>query len=226
MTVSDDARLLLNDADRAWWLDMEQRIIDSLVDLAPLGFVLASVPHERGWTDDPTMRLRPGVAAALVQARDALPAGHNFKILDAHRPWQMQQRYAQRSLERICAAHPDWSQDQVQAHLWRMAPPARVVPRLNSHRYGGAVDVAVLDSHGNELDMGVPAGYVAGPEADLLHYELNEPTSAAERTWRENRRTLIRAMHAAAFHPYLAEWWHWSYLRDVEAPATPASDAS
>ena len=217
--------MLFNDADAAWWIEMEQRIIDTLVDLAPLGFVLAPVPHERGWTDDATMRLRPGVADALVSARDALPAGYNFKILDAHRSWELQQRYAQRSLARIRAAYPDWSEQQVTAHLWRMAPPARVVPRLNSHRYGGAVDVAVLDAAGNELDMGVPAGYVAGPEADLLHYELKASLTDAEQRYRDNRRVLIEAMHAAAFHPYLAEWWHWSYLRDIEANAAPSSSS-
>ncbi|MEX0886360.1 MAG: M15 family metallopeptidase [Phycisphaeraceae bacterium] len=212
------APLELTGRDRAWWLEMEERVIASLVDLEPLGFIIAPLPYERGWTQDATCRLRAGVAAALVRARDHLPTGCNFKILDAHRPWALQQLYAERSEQRIREAHPDWSDAEVTAHLWRMAPPARVVPRLGSHRYGGAVDVAVVDDAGKELDMGVPAGYVAGPESYLLHYELNEPPAAADASaWaaRENRRVLMRAMQAGGFDPYLPEWWHWSCQRDV-----------
>lgn len=215
----DAGKLVFSEADCAWWIEMEQRVMDSLVELEPLGFVNGYKPYARGWTDDPAPRARPGVARALVRAREALPSGCNFKILDAHRPWSLQQRCAQRSEARIREAYPQWSEAQVQEHLWRMAPPARVVPRLGSHRYGGAVDVAVVDAEGQELDMGVEAGYVAGPESYLLHYEFHEPADEAGRVFRENRRVLMRAMQAGGFEPYLPEWWHWSHQRDIEATA-------
>ena len=221
MPVNDPATsqsspgIAFNEQDRAWWVALEQRVAESVVDLAPYGFVLAPRPYERGWTDEARCHLRPGVAEALARARDALPAEHNFKILDAHRPWSIQQKYAERSESRIRDAHPDWSDEQVREHLWRMAPPARVVSRLASHRYGGAVDLMVLGPHGRELNMGVPAGYVGGAESYLLHYELRDELDGDERLFRDNRRVLIRAMQAAGFQPYLPEFWHWGYDRDL-----------
>jgi D-alanyl-D-alanine dipeptidase len=100
-----------------------------------------------------------------------------------------------------------------------MAPPARIVPRLGSHRYGGAFDLTLVDAKGKELDMGVPVDYVAGPEAQLLFYEFIAKPSAKEIRARDNRRILIKAMTVGGFDPYLEEFWHWNYLGDVTAAA-------
>ena len=206
---------LLTDKDDAWWIAMEDRIAAELVDLADFGFLIDHTCFREGWTDDPRVLLRRGVAEALQKARDTLPQGHNFKVLDGWRSWAIQQRCAERAEGRIRKAHPDWADQQVADQVWRMAPPIRVVPRLGSHRYGGAVDVTVVGRDGKELNMGVPVSHCTSSEADLLHYHLRDDLTAEENSYRDNRSILIRAMSSAGFDPYLAEFWHWNYKNDL-----------
>jgi D-alanyl-D-alanine dipeptidase len=201
----------LSESDRAWWIGLEERVVADLVDLGERGFLVDHVCWRRGWTDDPRVLLRRSAAEGLERARDALPAGHNLKVFDGWRPWPVQQRCAERAEGQIRAAHPDWPPEQVAAQVWRMAPPARVVPRLASHRYGGAVDVTVVAADGAELEMGVAVNHCTDERSDLLHYHLRDDLSAAEAGYRANRGVLIRAMASGGYGPYLAEFWHWDY---------------
>jgi len=201
--------------DVAYWLAREEEIVPTLVDLAGYGFVVDHDCWRRGWTDDPRCLLRRGAAEALARAREALPAGCNFKVVDGWRPWGVQQACAEDAEGRIRASHPDWTEEAIQRQLWTMAPPQRIVPRFGSHRYGGAVDLTVVDTAGRALEMGVPLNYVEGPEAGLLFYELRDDLRGEDGVFRENRRLLIRALSAAGFEPYLPEYWHWGYARDL-----------
>ncbi|MFN8411638.1 MAG: M15 family metallopeptidase [Anaerolineales bacterium] len=170
---------------------------------------------KRDWTDDKRVLLRKGVAEKLQQARDQLQSGQNFRVLDGWRPWPLQKAAAEDARRQIVEAHPDWSVTQIDTQLQMMAPPSRVVPLFGSHRYGGAVDLTIIDSQGNDLDMGVPVNYVTGPEAALLYYEHLDSLTEAEKIVRQNRRLLIRAMESAGFDPYLPEFWHWSHMADI-----------
>jgi D-alanyl-D-alanine dipeptidase len=212
-------RTVLTKQDEAYWIAKEDEVRPLLVDLAGCGLLVESEPRRRGWTDDPRCLARRAVAEALVRAREHLPPGHNFKVLDAWRPWRLQQACAERAEREIRQAHPDWSDAAVERHVWTMAPPARIVPRFGSHRYGGAVDLTVVDAGGAELDMGVPTGSPAAAESALLYYELRDDLAEPERRFRDRRRLLIRAMAAAGFEPFLPEFWHWSYRRDMYARA-------
>ncbi|MEK7414064.1 MAG: M15 family metallopeptidase [Planctomycetota bacterium] len=207
---------LLNQSDRDYWLAWEPRVEGMLVDLAERGFVCERHCYTNGFTDDPRCRIRPAVADALERAREALPTGYNFRIHDAWRPWVVQERLATKYRVTIAEAHPGWSKEQVEAELVILAPPIRVLPSFDSHRYGGAVDLTILDAGGQALDMGTPLPYMAGPEAGLLFFETAAETPQ-HRLFRENRRLLIRVMHGARFLPNLDEWWHWGFASDVRA---------
>lgn len=201
--------------DESYWIAKEDEIIPLLVDLAAYGFRTDHDCRRHGWTDDPRVLVRKRVAEALVKAKAALPAGVNFRVVDGWRPWAVQKVVADDALAKIRSAHPDWPEDQIQSQLWTMAPPARIVPRLGSHRYGGAVDLTLIGADGEDLDMGVPLNYLTGPEAGLLHYEFRRDLTRRERIGRANRRVLLRAMEQAGFDPYLPEYWHWNYNRDL-----------
>jgi D-alanyl-D-alanine dipeptidase len=206
---------MLTAADEAYWLAKERQVVATLVNLADFGFVCRNECFKKGWSSDSRCLAQRAVAEALERARAHLPAGHNFMVVDGWRPWPVQEACARDVERRIRQGHPDWTDEAVSEQLWKMAPPIRVVPRLASHRYGGAVDLTILDAGGRELDMGVPLSYVTGPEAALLYYELRDGLSDAERTFRENRRLLIRSMAAGGFSPYLEEFWHWEYRRNL-----------
>jgi D-alanyl-D-alanine dipeptidase len=201
--------------DESYWIAKEDEIVPLLADLAGYGFRTEHDCFRRGWTDDPRVLVRKGVAEAMVKAKAALPAGLNFRVVDGWRPWAVQKVVADDALKKIQSAHPDWPPEEIQRQLWTMAPPARIVPRLGSHRYGGAVDLTLIGADGADLEMGVPLNHVTGPEAALLHYEFREDLTERERLARSNRRILLRAMEHAGFDPYLPEYWHWNYHRDM-----------
>jgi D-alanyl-D-alanine dipeptidase len=112
----------------------------------------------------------------------------------------------------------------VQRTMWEMVkgtPMQRYVadPRWGSmHNYGCAVDVTLVDSAGERLDMGTPLDYF-GPLAQprLEQRYLRSGKLSAEQL--ANRRVLRGAMKAAGFHPIGIEWWHFNafekpYIRE------------
>lgn len=206
---------MLNDQDRKYWLTKEAECPAGMVDLAELGFAVERHVFRLGYTDDPICRVRPGVAQALVQARQHLPAGHQFLVCDGWRSWNIQERLARMVLEKIRAAHPEWTEAQIQAESWTLAPLARVAARYNSHRYGGAVDLTIRGPDGLPLDMGGPVPCLDGTVARLLCYEFREDLKPDEYRFRAHRRVLIQAMEAGGFQPYLPEFWHWEFRNDM-----------
>ncbi|MEN0045560.1 MAG: M15 family metallopeptidase [Bacteroidota bacterium] len=127
--------------------------------------------------------LRPKVAKAVLIAHQNLQKqGLGLKMYDCYRPRPIQ-----------------WK-------LWGKLPDPRYVadPKKGSmHNRGGAVDLTIVDSLGNELDMGTPFDFF-GPRAypsftDLPQEVLN------------NRKLLQGTMASVGFAPISTEWWHYSY---------------
>ena len=127
--------------------------------------------------------LRPDVAAAVVEAHHALQKkGYGFKMFDCYRPRPIQ-----------------WK-------LWNKVPDPRYVadPRKGSmHNRGMAVDLTIVDSLGNELDMGTDFDYF-GYEA--YHSYGDHPDHITN-----NRVLLVETMDAHGFRSTSTEWWHYSY---------------
>ena len=200
--------------DDDYWLAQEEAVLTDLVDLADRGFACRRRLHELGLSEDPRCRVRPGVADALERAREHLPPGFAFLLWEGLRSWPEQQLISDDYRQRLEAAHPDWDPQRIDDTLAVLAPRQRLIRRFDKHRYGGAVDITLLDAAGERCDMGEATD---GPDPErcrLLHYEMR-PVEPDEEAPREHRRILLRAMEAAGFEPYLAEWWHWGYSRDL-----------
>jgi len=199
---------MLSKKDKAYWMWKEKDVVKSLVNIEKLGFIIADDPDFKAY---PECLLRRDAAEGLVKARGFLPKGCNFKIYCGWRPWEYQKKCALKAEEMIRKTFPAWPEKKIQEQLWLMAPPQRIVPRLDSHRYGGAVDITVAGKDGKEFNMGVPVDYVKGPESQLLYYELKDGLTAQEKFFRDNRRIIIKAMIGGGFDSYLYEFWHWGY---------------
>lgn len=94
----------------------------------------------------------------------------------------------------------------VQKKLWEIMPDDRYVanPKNGSrHNRGAAVDLTLIDSLGNELDMGTP--YDDFTEKAHRDYKDLSPEAA------RNRKILEDAMIAEGFEPLNSEWWHYDY---------------
>ncbi|MBN2572206.1 MAG: M15 family metallopeptidase [Ignavibacteriales bacterium] len=128
--------------------------------------------------------LRKIVAVKLSEANQYLKTYHNLriKIFDGYRPLSVQKR------------------------MWEILPNATYVadPKKGSkHNRGAAVDVTLIDSLDNELDMGTPFD-------DFTKKSRPSYTNLPEQVLK-NRKLLSDTMKKFGFKPITSEWWHFDY---------------
>lgn len=131
--------------------------------------------------NSPHAYLRLGTAKKLKKAQEEfLDSGYSLKIWDAYRP------------------------PQAQFELWQEFPDARFLinpnirPSLHSH--GIAVDVTLVDKHGNELDM--PTGF------DDFTSKADRDYSDVREDQANNAQLLEMIMKENGFDSIFYEWWH------------------
>lgn len=124
--------------------------------------------------------LRRTTAERLARVQERLRRrGLGLKIWDGYRPLSVQ-----------------WK-------MWELVRDPKYVadPRKGSrHNRGAAVDVTLVDSLGNELEM--PTGY------DDFTEKAHRNWQGGSATARRNRQILEEAMRAEGFLPLPSEWWH------------------
>lgn len=96
---------------------------------------------------------------------------------------------------------------EVQKKMWQIMPDGRYVANPyksgSIHNRGAAVDITLIDSLGNELDMGTEFDHF-GEEAHHAYSNLSDTVIA-------NRTYLKETMQFAGFNPIRTEWWHYNY---------------
>jgi zinc D-Ala-D-Ala dipeptidase len=151
---------------------------------------------------DPTgayAHIRAGIVDRLVAAQSLLDRGLRLLVIEGYRPPELQERYFQRYRERLHAAHPQWSPEDLDEQVYRRFAP----PDLAPHVTGAAVDLTLTDEGGVELPMGTEVH--ADPDA------AGDPDSPyLPPLVRTNRLILAAALGPVGF-VNAVEWWHWSY---------------
>ena len=130
--------------------------------------------------------LRKAVAKALIEAHKKLQAqGYGgLKMFDCYRPRPIQQK------------------------LWDKVPnPSYVTPpsRGSMHNKGAAVDLTIVDTLGQQLDMGTTF--------DFFGKEAHHTYTAHSDTIQANRDLLKSTMESVGFSSIRTEWWHYSYKK-------------
>lgn len=152
--------------------------------------------------------LRVEAYQKLVEAAEKLPKGYRFRILDAWRPFALQQELYTTYSEDIIREFKleNCTEEQRRAVLCKfVSEPVedREVPPV--HTTGGAVDLTILNPEGVELDMGT--GFDAFTDRTYTaYYEDMDETVI-----RENRRLLYGIMTETGFTNLPSEWWHYDY---------------
>jgi D-alanyl-D-alanine dipeptidase len=138
----------------------------------------------------PAAFLHPEAAALLRRAIElARPLGYRFKLFDTFRPSEAQWR------------------------LWDAYPSDEFVadPRRGSpHSRGAAVDLTLIESRGQELEMGTDFDAFT-PQA---HHARTDIPEAAQR----NRALLLGIMTAAGWDFFKNEWWHYQLFNARRLP--------
>ncbi|MCH2045367.1 MAG: M15 family metallopeptidase [Saprospiraceae bacterium] len=136
--------------------------------------------------DCPGCYLRKPIAKIFLEMSEELKETYNlrFKMFDCYRPSRAQ-----------------WA-------LWKDTPNPTYVadPRKGSmHSRGATADLTLVDSLGNDLDMGTPFDFF-GKKAHTYYRKLPKEVL-------ENRKILIGMMKKYGFKPANSEWWHYTYLK-------------
>lgn len=211
-------------------------IADCAEPLVPIPLDLFSVvsPHpyqnlEAPYGERDPFYLRQGVLNSLIVAQTHLQKerpGWQIQIFDAYRPISVQEFMVKYSYEQLLQAErlrdEDLSEAQKQGILDRVyqfwALPSSDPKTPPPHSTGAAIDVTLLDSMGEPVDMGSPID-----EISPRSYPDRFANSAnfSEKNYHARRELLRAAMHSAGFERHLKEWWHfslgdqmWAWLTD------------
>jgi D-alanyl-D-alanine dipeptidase len=163
--------------------------------------------------------VRAGVLDRLDCALETLQAecpGWGIQIFDAFRPLPVQQFMVERAIAEIAIAQnlnpnalSDADRDAILPEVqtfWAIpsSDPATPPP----HSTGGAIDVTLVNTNGEPINMGSPID-----ELSLRSYPDHFARSDADNApaFHQRRQLLQRILTQAGFAQHPNEWWHFSY---------------
>lgn len=145
--------------------------------------------------------LRSKVAQMLEQAGRSLPEGYFLGVIDAWRPFDRQQRIYDFVWQCAKEVFPHRDNAALRRTVCRwVAPTDQKAPP--GHCTGAAVDVWLVDEHGEALDVTSPWDRFGA--ASTYAFGLTEEAH-------KNRMILVEAMLSAGFSNCRDEWWHYSW---------------
>ncbi len=145
--------------------------------------------------------LRRTVANMLNSAQAGLPHGLRLKAGSALRTVSMQKSGWDGYHKRLREEHPEWPLSALRRATNKyFAPYDQKAPP--GHCTGGAVDVSLIDSNGQSLDLTSPT---KGWQAAYTWSDLLSPEAKV------NRMLMVEAMLGAGFSNCRDEYWHYSY---------------
>jgi D-alanyl-D-alanine dipeptidase len=147
-------------------------------------------------------RVRKNVFDLLVKASDNLPTGYKLLVVTAYRSFNFQKELYKQRLIQLAKRYPFKMIFQYPKWI-KMVNRYTSPPGGSSHQTGGAVDITIIDSNDNLLDMGTSLS----DYGEKVHTENNLITTEQ----RKNRKILYNVMIEAGFINYPLEWWHYSY---------------
>lgn len=178
-----------------------QECNEPLVDLRELGFKIR--PHHIVHYEGNTL-VRKSVADKLIAAKAYLPKGMEFYFSEGLRPLTVQKQIYDEHYQHLAKTNPTWDKSKLREETAKfVAPPEDVPP----HSTGGAIDLTLIDEHGNEVDMG--SGLDETPDKNENKSFTHAPNVSD--IGKKNRKILSDALTAVGFVNYPTEWWHWSY---------------
>ncbi len=122
---------------------------DPLVDVRDYSEILIDTRQSK--VSNSYFKLRKSVVARLLEAKNYLPQGIRFMVIEGHRPLSLQKEYFDEYINELSDLHPDWDNEQIHQEASKYVAPPEITP---PHSTGGAVDLTLAEENGKEIDMG------------------------------------------------------------------------
>jgi len=147
--------------------------------------------------------VRDTVARKLASANKAL-AKHGkfrFRVVYGYRHPDVQKKYFEQRRADLRASHPSLTDEELDVLTHNFI----AIPSAAGHPTGGAIDITIVDSAGNDLDMGTQI-------ADFENTERIKTFAKGLSDKQKKNRLLLHAILVReGFAPFYGEWWHFSY---------------
>lgn len=150
--------------------------------------------------------IRKTLLEKLKRVSENLPKDLNLLIIEGFRSVENQKKVWNRKFIEIKEEKPELFDEEIEKLVGLIV--ARPLPLAN-HNCGGAIDVTLINSKGDIIDMGTPypdKGF--GPEWHSKFKMLSEEITEEQK---ENRKILREAMEKEEFVWYPGEWWHYCW---------------
>ena len=169
---------------------------DPLVDFLPHRHII----FNKETLEEPVL-IRKEVLFKLYRIADKLPEGINLKIYKVFLSRIKMNEHFESVISEITAENPGIGRHEaIKLAKFKTDDPKG---SLGGHETGGAVDVALCDDNGVDLDYGTK------------FHEYNDSTftysSHITKEQKKNRKNLVKLMAKQDFVNFPGEWWHFSY---------------
>ncbi len=146
--------------------------------------------------EEPVM-LRKKVALRLCKIADKLPDGLYIKLYSAYRSRIKLYEIWKAELEKMERENPNLGRAELLMQLKRKVTSPD--SSMGGHDTGAAVDLALCDANGKELDFGTK-----------YHDKHAESVTLTEEQ-KNNQKYILKMMKSQDFVQYPEQWWHYSY---------------
>jgi D-alanyl-D-alanine dipeptidase len=183
---------------------------EPLVDLRSQEILAFGPPPECEATKECYTKLRKTVYEKLCAAQAKLPSGWKFRIYEGYRSLAVQQLLFDWVSEKIDRDHPELSPSERFKKITELVSPLKDLKgnkNIPVHNTGAAVDLEIIDAHGNLIDMGMAVKDWITVEPSRCYFHAEQISSVAVM----NRNMLKQVMNEQGFVGYPFEWWHFSY---------------
>jgi len=142
------------------------------------------------------------VIKKIVKASKYLPEGVYFMLYSGFRPIEVQQRLFDEIEAEIKNKNPDLEGEALWDEVTRFIADPKGTP---PHSTGGAIDLTLCNSQGEELDMGTKVDDIDNiPLCATFAENISDEA-------KQNRKILFDAMEKVGMVNLPTEWWHYSY---------------
>jgi len=183
---------------------------EPLIDLKQTADLQYGPPPECPATEPDYTRMRQGIYERLLTAQALLPDGIHIRLYEGFRSLAVQQMLFDDELERVKARQPKLNPDEQFEEATRMVSAVTYPDGSHNvppHNTGAAVDLELVDEHGEALEFGMDIHRWTEVDPDLCFTMAAGLSDEAVK----NRKLLVDTMSEVGFVNYPQEWWHFSY---------------
>ncbi len=164
------------------------------------------VPNNTDYT-----KLRKTVYEKLNSAQKLLPKGLRFCLYEGYRSLDLQKMLFEARFDKVTKQHPNWTQEDIFNETIKLIAPVTNLDgsvNIPPHSTGAAVDVYLIDSDANPLDMGIhPKDWMQDDDGSISLTASRIISPDAQK----NREIMSAVLTEVGFVNYPTEYWHWSY---------------